>query len=42
MWPLYHGDKETGQTIHWLDEGIGSGDIIAQRAMPIEPDDKSS
>ena len=41
-WPLYRGDTETGQTIHWLDEGIDSGDIIAQRAIPIEPDDTSS
>lgn len=40
-WPLYYGDTETGQTIHWLDAGIDSGDIIAQRAIPIEPEDTS-
>lgn len=40
-WPLYNGDTETGQTVHWLDAGIDSGDIIAQRAIPIEPDDTS-
>jgi len=40
-WPLYYGDTETGQTVHWLDEGIDSGDIIAQRAIPIEPEDTS-
>jgi methionyl-tRNA formyltransferase len=40
-WPLYYGDTETGQTVHWLDEGIDSGDIIAQRAIPIEPKDTS-
>jgi methionyl-tRNA formyltransferase len=40
-WPLYYGDRETGQTVHWLDEGIDSGDIIAQRAIPIEPEDDS-
>lgn len=40
-WPIVFGDKETGQTIHYLDEGIDSGDIIAQRTIPIEPDDTS-
>lgn len=40
-WPIVNGDEETGQTIHWLDEGIDSGDIIAQRALPIAPDDTS-
>lgn len=40
-WPLYYGDTETGQTIHWLDEGIDSGDVIAQRAIPIAHDDTS-
>lgn len=41
-WPIVYGDKETGQTIHYLDEGIDSGDIIAQRAISIEPDDTSA
>lgn len=41
-WPIVYGDEETGQTIHYLDEGIDSGDIIAQRAIPIEPDDTSA
>ncbi|MDH7570207.1 MAG: formyltransferase family protein, partial [Armatimonadota bacterium] len=33
------GDTEGGQTIHWLDPGMDSGDIIAQRALPIDPED---
>jgi methionyl-tRNA formyltransferase len=41
-WPIVYGDTETGQTIHYLDEGIDSGDIIAQRAIPIDPGDTSS
>lgn len=41
-WPIVNGDTETGQTIHYLDEGIDSGDIIAQRAIPIAPDDTSA
>ncbi len=39
VWPIVNGDTETGQTIHWLDEGIDTGDIIAQKAMPLEPKD---
>jgi len=42
IWPIVHGETETGQTVHWLDEGIDTGDIIAQRAIPIEPDDTSA
>jgi methionyl-tRNA formyltransferase len=41
-WPLVNGDTETGQTIHWLDEGIDSGDIIAQRTISIQSDDDSN
>ena len=41
-WPIVNGDSESGQTIHYLDEGIDSGDIIAQRSVPIDPDDNSS
>ena len=39
VWPIVNGDTETGQTIHWLDEGIDTGDIIAQRAIPLDPED---
>jgi len=38
-WAIINGDTETGQTVHWLDEGIDTGDIIAQKAIPIAPDD---
>lgn len=41
-WPIVNGDKETGQTIHYLDEGIDTGDIIAQRILLIDPDDTSA
>ncbi len=40
-WPIVNGESETGQTVHWLNEGIDAGDIIAQRAIPIAPDDTS-
>ena len=38
-WGLIYGDAEAGQTIHWLDAGTDSGDIIFQRSIPIEPTD---
>ena len=35
------GEKVTGCTVHFVDAGIDTGDIIAQREVPIEPDDTS-
>ncbi|MFZ5891665.1 MAG: phosphoribosylglycinamide formyltransferase [Myxococcota bacterium] len=40
---LAHGAKVTGVTVHWVDEGVDTGPIIAQRAVPILPaDDEAS
>jgi phosphoribosylglycinamide formyltransferase 1 len=36
---LAHGVRVTGVTVHFVDEGIDSGPIILQRAVPI-PDDR--
>jgi phosphoribosylglycinamide formyltransferase 1 len=36
---LDHGVKVTGVTVHFVDEGVDSGPIILQRAVPI-PDDR--
>ncbi len=33
------GDKETGITIMYMDEGLDTGDIICQEAFPIGPED---
>jgi phosphoribosylglycinamide formyltransferase 1 len=33
-----HGSKVTGVTVHFVDEGVDSGPIILQRAVPIPPD----
>ena len=34
------GVDTTGVTIHWVDSGIDSGKVIAQREVPIRKDDK--
>jgi phosphoribosylglycinamide formyltransferase-1 len=40
---LAHGVKVTGCTVHFVDEGVDSGPIIAQRAVPVlEGDDEAS
>ena len=36
---LAAGEKITGCTVHYVDERIDHGDIIAQREVPILPDD---
>lgn len=36
---LEAGVKETGCTVHWVDEGIDTGTIIVQKKVPIFPDD---
>jgi phosphoribosylglycinamide formyltransferase 1 len=35
---LDHGVKVTGVTVHFVDEGVDTGPIIAQRALPVPPD----
>ena len=36
---IMNGEKETGVTIMYMAEGLDTGDIISQRAFPIEKDD---
>ena len=38
-WALIKGEKETGVTIHYIDEGVDTGPIIKQSAIPIAYDD---
>ncbi len=33
------GDKETGVTVMYMDEGLDTGDVIAVERFPIEPED---
>jgi len=38
-WALLNGEPKTGVTIHFMDAGIDTGDIISQVSFPIEADD---
>jgi methionyl-tRNA formyltransferase len=38
-WAIIRGERETGNTLMWLAEGVDEGDIIDQRAFPISPYD---
>ena len=35
VWALLHGEKRTGVTLHYMDEGVDTGDIIFQKNVPI-------
>jgi methionyl-tRNA formyltransferase len=35
FWTFREGSEETGVTIHMLDEGMDSGDILAQQVIPV-------
>lgn len=39
FWALSNGEKSSGITIHWVDEGIDSGDIVSQKEVKILPKD---
>lgn len=38
VWPIIDGTP-AGVTIHYIDAGVDTGDIIAQRRIPVEPTD---
>jgi methionyl-tRNA formyltransferase len=38
-WAIINGETETGVTIHYIDAGIDTGDIILQERVPIYPQD---
>jgi formyltetrahydrofolate-dependent phosphoribosylglycinamide formyltransferase len=36
---LAAGAGTTGVTVHWVDEGVDTGPVIAQQSVPVEPGD---
>ncbi len=38
-WAVLHGERETGATLHYMTDEARRGDIVAQTAVPILPDD---
>lgn len=38
-WAILHGERQTGATLHYMVEKPDAGDIVAQQAVPILPDD---
>ena len=39
---LAAGDQMTGCTVHYVDAGVDTGEIIAQREVPVEPGDTAA
>jgi len=38
-WAIINGEKETGVSIHFIDEGVDTGPVILQEKVAIDPDD---
>ena len=38
-WPILNGETETGVTLHRIDAGIDTGEIVAQRTFSLAPDE---
>ena len=38
-WAVLHGERETGATLHYMTGKPDAGDLVAQTAVPILPDD---
>jgi methionyl-tRNA formyltransferase len=38
-WPIIKGEKETGLSIFWPDNGLDTGDVLIQKKTPIGPTD---
>jgi methionyl-tRNA formyltransferase len=39
LWALISGESEFGLTVHRMDDGLDSGDILIQHSLPIKPTD---
>jgi methionyl-tRNA formyltransferase len=41
-WAIIHGERETGATLHYMTVKPDNGDIVAQTAVPILPDETAA
>lgn len=41
-WAILHGELQTGVTIHYIDDGVDTGDIVLQESVSIAPDDTTA
>lgn len=39
LWALISGESEFGLTVHRMDDGLDTGDVLVQRSLPIGPTD---
>ncbi len=37
FWVLNHGGDKGGVTVHWIDEGVDTGDVLARRSFLLKP-----
>jgi len=42
VWAIINGEKKTGVTVHCIDKGVDSGDIIIQKEINIEENDSGA
>lgn len=41
FWALVNNEKETGMTVHWMDEGVDTGALLGQKVVSIHEDEDS-
>ena len=41
VWPILYADSQSGVTLHKIDTGIDTGDIIAQKTFKLSENDRS-
>ncbi len=41
-WTILQGRTETGSTLFWMDQGMDSGDVLAQEIFPVAPDETAA
>lgn len=39
FWVIANGDRETGVTVHWVDDKFDTGELLMQRTIAVRPDD---